>query len=73
MESRFDNLTPDAARYLLGFKFTESNRRRMQDLPDKPQAGILTEDEERRVRQLSSHREPTVYHAVRSSFGLAQV
>jgi len=47
MESRLDNLTPDAARYLLGFRFTESDQSRMQYLAEKSQAGSLTEDEER--------------------------
>jgi hypothetical protein len=47
MESQPDDLTPDAARYLLGFGFTESDRNRMQELADKSQAGTLAEDEER--------------------------
>jgi hypothetical protein len=49
MDSQPDHLTPDAATYLLGFRFTESDRGRMQDLADKSQEGTLTEDEEREL------------------------
>lgn len=46
-ESQPDQLTRDAAQYLLGFGFTERDERRMQELAEKSQAGTLTEDEER--------------------------
>lgn len=47
IESQPDQLTRDAAQYLLGFGFTERDHSRMQDLAEKSQAGTLTEDEER--------------------------
>ena len=49
MESQPDDLTPEAAKYLLGFGFSESDRGRMQDLADKSEAGTLAEDEEREL------------------------
>jgi hypothetical protein len=47
IESQPEELTPEAARYLLHFRFTENDQSRMQELADRSQAGILTEDEGR--------------------------
>jgi hypothetical protein len=47
IESQPDQLTRDAAEYLLGFGFTERDYNRMQDLAERSQAGTLTDDEER--------------------------
>jgi hypothetical protein len=42
-----DALTPDAARYLLAFRFTDVDQSRMQDLAEKSEAGTLTDHEAR--------------------------
>lgn len=42
-----DDLTPDAARYLLAFGFTDVDQTRMQDLAEKSEAGTLTEAQAR--------------------------
>jgi hypothetical protein len=47
IESQPEELTPEAARYLLRFEFTESDQSRMQELADRSQAGTLSEDEGR--------------------------
>ncbi len=47
IESQPDGLTPEAARYLLRFRFTENDQSRLQELADRSQAGTLTEDEGR--------------------------
>jgi hypothetical protein len=47
MESQPEGLTPEAARYLLRFRFTESDQSRLQDLAERSQAGTLTEEEGR--------------------------
>lgn len=47
LESQPDQLTRDAAEYLLCFGFTERDEKRMQDLAEKSEAGTLTEGEER--------------------------
>jgi hypothetical protein len=45
IQSQPEELTPEAARYLLGLGFSESDRARMQELADRSQAGTLTEEE----------------------------
>ena len=47
LESQPDRLTREAAEYLLGFRFTERDQLRVQDLAEKSQSGTLTKDEER--------------------------
>jgi len=47
IESQPQELTPEAARYLLGLGFTENDQARLQDLADRSQAGTLSEDEGR--------------------------
>jgi hypothetical protein len=47
IESQPEEPTPEAARYLLRFRFTATDQSRMQDLADRSQEGILTEDEGR--------------------------
>jgi len=47
IDSQPDQLTRDAAQYLLGFGFAERDHSRMQDLAEKSQAGTLTDDESR--------------------------
>ncbi len=47
IESQPDNLAPEAAKYLLGLRFSESDQARMQDLADRSQAGTLSDDEAR--------------------------
>lgn len=47
IESQPDELTPDAAEYLLGFGFAERDQMRMQALAETSQSGTLTEDEKR--------------------------
>jgi len=42
-----EGLTPEAARYLLRFRFTESDQSRLQELAERSQAGTLTEEEGR--------------------------
>jgi uncharacterized protein YnzC (UPF0291/DUF896 family) len=48
-----DDLTPDAARSILGLDFDEQDRKRMHELALKAQAGALTEAEE---AELASYR-----------------
>ena len=45
-EGRKDDISPDAARYLLSIEFGESDRVRMQELADRSEAGLLTEQEQ---------------------------
>ncbi len=47
IESQPHGLTPDAARYLLRFRFTENDQSRLQELAERSQTGTLTEDEGR--------------------------
>jgi hypothetical protein len=47
IESQPQELTPEAARYLLQFGFGESDQARMQDLADRSEAGTLTDFEGR--------------------------
>jgi hypothetical protein len=47
IESQPEEVTPEAARYLLGLGFTENDQARMQELADRSQAGSLSEDEGR--------------------------
>jgi hypothetical protein len=52
IESQPNDLTPEAAKYLLGLGFTERDRSRMQELADRSEAGILTADE---IREFDSY------------------
>lgn len=45
MDSQSQDLAPEAARYLLSLGFGQRDQARMQELADRSQAGILTEDE----------------------------
>jgi hypothetical protein len=47
IESQLEHLTPDAARYLLRFRFTEDDQTRLQELADRSQDGTLSEEEGR--------------------------
>lgn len=47
IESQPDGLTPEAARYLLRFRFAENDQSRLHELAERSQAGTLTEDEGR--------------------------
>ena len=47
IESQPEELIPEAAKYLLHFQLTDNDQSRMQELADRSQAGILTEDEGR--------------------------
>ena len=46
LEGRKDDIPPDAAKYLLSIEFGESDRVRMQELADRSEAGLLTEQEQ---------------------------
>ena len=46
LEGRSDDISPEAARYLLSIEFGESDRARMEELADKSEAGLLTQQEE---------------------------
>jgi hypothetical protein len=47
IESQPEELTPEAAKYLLGLGFTENDQARLQELADRSQDGTLSEDEGR--------------------------
>jgi len=47
IESQPEGLTPEAARYLLRFRFTENDQSRLQELAERSQDGTLTEEEGR--------------------------
>jgi hypothetical protein len=47
IESQPNELTPEAARYLLALQFQESDQARVQELADRSQAGTLSEDDAR--------------------------
>jgi hypothetical protein len=47
IESQPQELTPEAAKYLLGLGFTDSDRARLQELADRSEAGALSEEEGR--------------------------
>ena len=52
IESQPEDLAPDAARYLLRFRFPESDQARLQELAERSQAGTLSEEE---GREFDSH------------------
>jgi hypothetical protein len=45
MHPQGEDLSPEAAEYLLAIAFGESDRERMQALADRSEAGTLTEEE----------------------------
>ncbi|MDQ2841122.1 MAG: hypothetical protein M3Y72_08805 [Acidobacteriota bacterium] len=45
IESQPKDLTPEAAKYLLGLGFNESDQARMRELADRSQEGTLSEDD----------------------------
>jgi hypothetical protein len=45
MEARKGDLSPEAAEYLLSIGFADSDRRRMEELAERSQAGTLTDEE----------------------------
>ena len=47
IESQPEDLTPDTARYLLRFRFLESDQARLQQLAERSQDGTLSEEEGR--------------------------
>jgi hypothetical protein len=47
IESQPAELTPEAAKYLQGLRFTENDQARLQELADRSQDGTLSEDEGR--------------------------
>ncbi len=47
IESQPDDLTPEAAQYLLRLGFSERDQDRLKNLADRSQAGTLTEDDAR--------------------------
>jgi len=46
LEGRKDDISPEAARYLLSIEFGESDRARMEELAERSEAGVLTQQEE---------------------------